>query len=290
MQQMMRRDPAPTRWAYRLERLMLTPVFRKLLRVGLPSFLIVFFGGVWLSSEANRQSLTDTVAEIRASIEQRPEFRVDLMAIDGADDRLQSDIREVVAVDFPVSSFDLDLEEMRGTITAINAVAEARLQIRSGGVLQVNVTQRDAVAVWRDAKGLKLVDEGGHLVRPIAARADRADLPLVVGDGARDAIAEALELTRAAAPLQGRVRGLVRMGERRWDLVLDRDQRILLPTDRPVRALERVIALHQARDLLGRDIAVVDMRNPGRPTIRLNDPALASLRTVTQQQQAGADE
>jgi len=289
VQPVIRRDPAPTRWGYRLQRLMLTPVFRKLLRVGLPSFLVVFGGGVWFSSEANRQALTDTAAEIRASIEQRPEFRVDLMAIDGADDRLQSEIRQVVAVEFPVSSFDLDLEEIRQTITAINAVAEARLQIRSGGVLQVAVTQREAVAVWRDAKGLKLVDGGGFLVRPIAARADRPDLPLVVGDGARDAISEALALTRAAAPLQDRVRGLVRMGERRWDLVLDRDQRILLPTDRPVRALERVIALHQARDLLDRDIAVVDMRNPGRPTIRLNAPALASLRATTLTQ-AGVDE
>ena len=36
-----RRDPAPSRLAYRVERLWLTPVFRKAVRLGLPSLLIV---------------------------------------------------------------------------------------------------------------------------------------------------------------------------------------------------------------------------------------------------------
>ena len=44
------------------------------------------------------------------------------------------------------------------------------------------------------------------------------------------------------------------MGERRWDVVLDRDQRILLPETGPVPALERVIALDKAEHLLDRDI------------------------------------
>jgi hypothetical protein len=45
-------------------------------------------------------------------------------------------------------------------------------------------------------------------------------------------VPEALALVAAARPAVPRLRGLVRMGERRWDLVLDRDQRILLPETR----------------------------------------------------------
>jgi cell division protein FtsQ len=67
------------------------------------------------------------------------------------------------------------------------------------------------------------------------------------------------------------------MGERRWDMVLDRDQRILLPEEDPVAALQRVMALHKAQDMLERDISIVDMRNGARPTIRLNQPALNVL-------------
>ena len=69
------------------------------------------------------------------------------------------------------------------------------------------------------------------------------------------------------------MRGLIRMGERRWDVVLDRDQRILLPEDDPVSALQRVAAIDAAQDMMARDLTIVDMRNPARPTVRLAAPA-----------------
>ena len=67
------------------------------------------------------------------------------------------------------------------------------------------------------------------------------------------------------------------MGERRWDLVLDRDQRILLPDHGALGALERVMALDATQQLLARDVRVVDMRNPSRPILRLSAEALADV-------------
>ena len=64
------------------------------------------------------------------------------------------------------------------------------------------------------------------------------------------------------------------MGERRWDVVLDRGQRILLPVDHPVRALERVIVLDQGSELLERDVVAVDMRLGERPTLRMSSDAV----------------
>jgi cell division protein FtsQ len=125
---------------------------------------------------------------------------------------------------------------------------------------------------------LRLIDADGVQSGEIMARADRLDLPLIAGDGAEDNIAEALRLFAAAGPLIDRVRGLVRMGERRWDMVLEREQRILLPSENPVAALDRVIALNDAQDMLSRDVAVVDMRNTKRPTLRMNEEAAEALR------------
>ena len=42
------------------------------------------------------------------------------------------------------------------------------------------------------------------------------------------------------------LRGLVRVGDRRWDLVLDRNQKIMLPEQNAPAALERLIALDKA--------------------------------------------
>lgn len=275
-----RRDPAPSRWGYRYQRLMLTPGFRKMLRVGVPVLAIGGLIAGWGAREANRQMVADAYADMKSQIQQRDEFMVKVMAVDGADDVLAGDIRTVLPVEFPLSSFDLDLEDMRQTVAALPAVADARLRVRPGGILQVNVTQRVPVAVFRAPDGLKLIDAEGVLIQNIIARADRSDLPLITGDGARDALAEGLEIYATAGPLAPRMRGVVRMGERRWDVILESGQRVLLPNIDPVPAFERVVALNQAQDLLERDVAVVDMRHPSRPTIRLNEQAVTTLREI----------
>ena len=268
-----RPDPAPSRWAWRMQRLMLTPGIRLALRVGVP-FCVTLAAGTWyLSDDARRGAIEQTVAEARASIEMRPEFMVNLMAIDGAKDELASYIRETLPIDFPISSFDLDLDGMRAKVSEISAVKTASVRIRPGGVLQIDVTPRVPVALWRTDDGLALIDENGNYVAAATSRYARPDLPLIAGEGADRHVPEALELIQAAAPLGERLRGLVRMGERRWDVVLDRDQRILLPADEPLRALERVLALESAQDILSRDVARVDMRLARRPTVQMTHEA-----------------
>ena len=274
----LRRDPAPSRAAYRMHRLWLTPVFRALLRVGMPAFVVTMGFGLYLSDDTRRAALGDKVAAMTKSVQERPEFMVTLMAVDGASEPLSAAIRNLVVVEFPVSSFSLDLEAMRAQIETIDAVKSADLRIRAGGILQVDVTEREPAMVWRSSQGLFLLDETGHRIAGLTGRDARPDLALVAGEGADKAVPEALALMAAAEPIAGRIRGLVRMGERRWDLVLDREQRIQLPEDEPVAALERVIALDQAEDILERDLTVVDMRNMQRPTLRLAGDALARLR------------
>jgi len=145
-------------------------------------------------------------------------------------------------------------------------------------VLAVRVEERQPALVWRAPEGLMLLDATGHRIAGIDSRAMRPDLPLVAGAGADLAAAEALELVRGAGPLLARLRGLVRMGERRWDIVLDGDERIMLPAEGAVAALHGLIALDASEAVLARDLAVVDLRLPGRPVLRLAPHALAELR------------
>lgn len=273
----MRRDPAPSRLAYRMNRLMLTPAFRAFLRFGLPVLILTAGAAWWASDEARRMAAVDRVAELKRQVEERPEFMVRMMAVERASDWVEADIRETLPLDFPVSSFDLDLDELRERVEEIDAVATASVRIRKGGVLEVEIEEREPVVVWRDVETLELLDRTGHRVAPLTTRAERADLPLIAGPGAGAHVAEALELWAAAEPVQGRVRALLRVGERRWDVVLDRDQRILLPEENAVTALQKVVALDKAQDLLARDIAHVDFRNPRRPVIRLTPTAIENL-------------
>ena len=266
-------DPAPSRFSYRFQRWMLTPGIRRRLKIGLPVLAVVGAVGGYFASEDRREAVSTYIVDLKTSFQERPEFMVNLMAIDGAATGLSEDIREVVPLDFPISSWDLDVEQIRDTITGLDPVKSATVRIRPGGILQVDVVERQPVIVWRTQGGIELLDETGVHVKRVATRADHSYLPLIAGKGADKHVPEALQILTTARSLGERVRGLVRFGERRWDLVLDRGQRIMLPTDRPARALERVLAVNEVQDLLERDVAVVDMRLGQRPTIRMNKTA-----------------
>jgi cell division protein FtsQ len=273
-----RRDPAPSRIAYRLQRLWLTPFVRTALRVGLPAFVLTFGVGLYLSDTGRRESLESVYTNLRDAVKNRPEFMVSLLSIDGASPDVAEAVRSTLALPLPQSSLDLDLEAARARVAQLSAVGDVTMRVQSGGILHVTIKEREPAFVWRDAAGIWLVDETGTRIAEVTDRNDRSDLPLVAGKGAAKALAEARQILVAAGPLLPRLRGLVRMGERRWDIVLDRGQRILLPVNQPVLALDRLIALNQAQDLLGRDVLAVDLRLQSRPSLRLAPYSLAELR------------
>ena len=274
----LRRDPAPSRWAYRMQRLWLTPLFRVLFHVGVPTFVLTATVGIFLADEGRRDMISGGISEIRTQFQNRPEFIVGLVSVVGASPELADVVRARLDLTLPQSSFDINLAAARARIQELDAIARADLIVRSGGVLEVAITEREPALLWRTADGIEMLDATGHRVASLAARSDRPDLPVVAGDGADAATPEALALLAAAAPIAARLRGLVRVGERRWDVVLDRHQRILLPEGKPIAAIERLIALHQAGDLLGRDILTVDLRTDHRPVLRLAPFALNQLR------------
>ena len=276
-----RRDPAPSRIAYKLHRLWLTPMFRTgLLRIALPLLLSFALAYGYLGDPARRGAIYALITDLRQSVKSRPEFMVRLVSIEGASPEVAELIRTRFPLELPVSSFDLDLEVLQAEIAELDALESAALRIRPGGVLEIAVLQRRPAAIWREGESLVLLDRAGNRTGTLASRAQRPELPLLAGAGARDRVEEALALTRAARPIAARLRGLVRIGQRRWDLVLEGGVTIRLPEQDPIPALAQVIALDEAQDLLARAILSVDMRNPLRPTIRLAPGARAEMRRI----------
>ncbi len=276
-------DPAPSRLSYRVQRLWLTPIFRKALHIGVP-LLILFAAVAWyLSDESRITGLYDAASEIRREVENRPEFRVNVLGIDGASEDVTEQVRAALALDLPLSSFDLDLDQLRGRLEALPPVRSADLRLQSGGYLAVRIDERIPAALWLTREGLSIVDDEGTFVAGFGTRELETPLPLLAGRGANEAMPEALELIDAASILGARIHGLVRMGERRWDLVLTNGARILLPEAEPRTALDRILALHDVGEILSRDVTVVDLRNPGRLTVRLTDDAIDELQRMREQ-------
>ena len=284
-----RRDPAPSRLKYRLERMWLRPFYRRLVRVGVPAFLIAMTAGLWLSDQDRRAALTGGVTALVDKVQSREEFQVRMMTVEGASPVVDKALRAMLPVDLPASSFDIDLPALRLQVMQLDAIDSIDLRIKPGGILSAVVTEREPALLWRHARGIEILDRGGHRVASVTSREVRPDLPLIAGDGADLMTAEALQLIDAAGPILPRLRGLVRRGLRRWDVVLDHGQRIMLPEEGAVIALEAAIALDRAQDMLGRDVSVVDLRDPTRPVLRLGIDARNTIRQARGKPLLGPD-
>lgn len=281
MRQVKRRaDPAPSRWSYRRDRLLLSPAFRAGLRFGAP-FVLSFAVATGVVSDPARQAAAALwMVETEEALKARPEFSVAVLSVEGASPALAEAVRETLNLTLPMSSFDLDLPALRARLEGLAPVRKAALRVRPGGVLETHIDERVPALILRDAEGLALIDREGVRVARIAARADRPDLAVIAGEGAARHVPEARALLAAAAPLAPRLRGMIRLGDRRWSIVLDRNQAIHLPAEAPVAALERAIALDETYDMLARDVAVVDLRLQDRPVLRLNETAAGEYRRI----------
>lgn len=284
------RDPAPSRLAYRMERLWLTPLFRVFMRVGVPILVVMAVAAIWLGDEGRRAAVGQRLADLRTQFENRPEFMVKLMSIEGASQPVADAVRQMLPVRLPASSFRIDLEAFRAAIEQVDAVGSASVKVGAGGVLNVVITERKPAVLWRTEASLEMLDATGHRVATLLDRSARPDLPVIAGIGAEDNVPEALSILAAAGPILPRVRGLVRQGERRWDLILDRDQRLLLPETDPVRAVERAVALDAAEELFARDVTVFDLRMADRPTLRMTENAVAEMQKLTESLTKVADQ
>jgi cell division septal protein FtsQ len=266
--------------SYRLQRIWLTPIYRGLITRGAPALLLVASLAVVLANPQNRLQIALWGEAAYASVVDRPGFMVTSVQISPVAPELDRSIRARLAEELPKSSFRLDLPTLRAEIEAYDSVAEASLRLGAGGEMIATIKERAPVVVWHSGVERQLLDLDGHRVAVLSPSAQVPALPLIAGEGAQAHVREALALLDAAFPLGERLRGLVRVGERRWDVVLDRDQRIRLPEQGAMQALERALALDDAQDLLARDVLAVDLRNPTRPVLHVSQGAIETMRAI----------
>ena len=107
-----KRDPAPSRLRYKLSRWMLSPFTKKAVFYGFPLIILAIPILIYFQDQKNKEQLEEVAFEIYRKVIERPEFMLDALSIEGASDSLNAEIREVLGLHFPISSFDLDLADL----------------------------------------------------------------------------------------------------------------------------------------------------------------------------------
>jgi cell division protein FtsQ len=170
-----------------------------------------------------------------------------------------------VTEESPILGFSL--EQARQRIESLSWVEHATVERQLPDTVVVNIQERRPFAIWQNDGKFSLIDRTGQVVADQNVENFRG-LPLVVGQGAPPAAATLIDALTARPSLQQRVIAAVRVGERRWNLLLSSGANVMLPEGHEVAALDRLMQLQQDHDLLDRPLVAIDMRLPDRLVLR----------------------
>ena len=264
------KDPAPSKFKYRLNR-----IFYKKAKKFL---LSIIFSIVFLYFYIDKDKFLDLAMffqrefkELKTFVKQRHSPQVSELKIISENANLILKVNSILNFEFPTSSFDIDVLGVKNLIEEINAVEFANVRITSDGVLEIFLKERRPVIVHKLKENYFLLDKNGVQVDQIFYREDRNDLPLIVGEGVEKKVEESLQILIESEFLITRVRALVRIGNRRWNIFLDNNQFILLPEKNPLEALKKVKNLALNYDIFQKNIEGIDLRNQNFLILRLNE-------------------
>ena len=264
-------DPAPSMFVYRLNRFWLRKSFRLLVLIIFPLILSVAIIFTILEKTSLARLVTSQIEAVKSNFALTPALKITGLNIISENFDLVSKVKAIASYQFPISSLNIDVEALRFSIEALDAVKTATVRLNSNGLIDVGIEERKPVAIHKLDSHFYLLDKAGIIVDEVFSREDRLDLPLLVGFGVSTTVEEALKILISAEDLVLRIRGLVRIGDRRWDIVLDRDQVIKLPEDNATEAIKKIVFLQQSRKILQREIKYLDFRDINRPIIGLTE-------------------
>ena len=194
-------------------------------------------------------------------------LRVTDVVIEGRANTPEGLLRAAIGINKgdPILGFSLD--DTRARIESIPWVEQATVERRLPGTVVVNLKERAPFAIWQNQGKFILVDRNGQIVTNQDV-AEFRRLPLIVGLGAPTAAAELLDALQKRPGLAERVAASVRVGERRWNLVMTNGTDVMLPEGHVIVALDRLIELQRDHAVLDRPLAAIDLRLGDRLVFR----------------------
>ncbi len=218
-------------------------------------------------------------------------FGIDAIEISGQTLTDDKDIITLLTVGTGNSTITFDAQKAQARLQWLSAVKSATVRKVYPDKVIVSIVEKVPVARWRVGDTTWLIDDAGKKIGTDIA--SYTELPLVIGEGAADdAVAMARILDRHP-DLKDDLAALSRIGDRRWDLIYRSGLRVQLPENGVAQALDRLDMYQKDYTLLGRDVALIDLRVPGIVTLKPGEIAakqIADSKKKTKHQAKGSSE
>ncbi|WP_375636807.1 MULTISPECIES: cell division protein FtsQ/DivIB [unclassified Bartonella] len=237
-------------------------------------FVTAFYG---LSSSGQMAVIVNTII-LDSS------FVITHVDISGNKRLAKQDIFKILKLDVAPSIFTFDVERARSLLEKQAWVQSANVQKIYPNRMRISIVEREPYAIWQHDGIMDIVDNTGRVIVPFKGEIVR-DLPLVVGQGAQNAAKVFIQALSVYPEVYDRIRAFVRVGDRRWDLVLNNGMRVMLPENGALERLSSLFSSGTMQDLLSRDILSVDLRLADRITVSLSDETLERYHTTVAEEE-----
>jgi cell division protein FtsQ len=243
-------------------------------RTGMIMTVAILIGscGFGIVKGGHLQDVVAAVSDTRNALANSAGFRITSVAINGRKQLTQDEILAIGGVSGRSSLLFLDADSVRDRLKANPWIADATVLKLYPGRLMIDITERQAFALWQEGGRLSVIADDGAVLEPYVSRRFLT-LPLVVGKGAETQARDFLALLARYPQVQAVTKAAIYVGERRWNLRLKDGLDIRLPEQDVGNALAMLSKLDKDDRLFSRDIVAVDMRLPDRLVVQLSDDA-----------------
>lgn len=222
-------------------------------------FLATAIGGVFLGGHG---------MTVLSAVTAAAGFGIENVKITGQSETSEVDVLAALDIGQYPSTLTLDLQDAQARIEKLPWVKHATLKKLYPDTVEIAVVERQPYGLWQHDNTLSLIDDAGKAITDDID--DRyASLPKVVGAGAAEKVTAYTALIGKFPEIAAQARAGILVSGERWTLVLANGVELMLPEKDPEAALGTIAALDRDQSLLSREIAAVDLREPGQMIVRL---------------------
>ncbi len=244
-------------------------------RLGIMLLVLFLLAGTgWLAwTSLGAHTLTSS---LRARLAALDPLQIRHITITGRHLTDESEIMEALGTNLNRSLFSFSVEDARQRIDALPFIERSTVERHLPDTVNVTVEEKNPIAIWQMDGHFVLINQKGDTVSRQELTAHNSSvfrkLPLVVGMGANTEADAIITLLNQFPDINSHTLALIRIGQRRWNILMQNGTTLMLPEGAEAAALARLHTYQTDYQLLDRPLKTIDMRLSDRMVIHPATP------------------
>ncbi len=161
----------------------------------------------------------------------------------------------------------VELQQIYGRLKVLPWVKDLVVERRWPTRLYIRITEKEPLALWQNHYKVALIDTDGNVI-PAQNVYPFKNLPLIIGEGAPQAAKELLEALPKFPDIRKHVVAIIRISQRRWNLLLMDKKMVYLPEVNQEEALHLLDGLQKSQDVFSKFEKFLDLRVKDKVVLR----------------------